>query len=88
MPEAEEGFRHGMPLVRLGKEPLYGYAAWKKHDGLYPMTAGVLAAQVAEPAAYDTEKGTVRFPLHRPVPLDLVAKLARSRAEELRSAKP
>ena len=55
----------------------------KHHIGFYP-TAGGIAAFQEELAAHAGSKGAIRFPLDRPLPLDLIGRLVRFRVEEQR----
>lgn len=84
VPDAEEAIAYNMPAYRLGpKRTVFYFAGWKKHWSLYPATEGMLAAFDDELAAYEVEKGTIRFPYAEP-PTDLIARLARFRAGEAR----
>ena len=56
------------------------FAGWKKHYSLYPATAELVAAFKDELAPYELSKGTIRFPLSRPVPVRLIGRIARFRA--------
>ena len=58
------------------------FAGWKQHASLYPATAKVLAACGDALAGYDVEKGTIRLTLDAPVPVRLIARIAKVRAEE------
>ncbi|MFN2637560.1 MAG: iron chaperone [Gemmatimonadaceae bacterium] len=83
-PRATESFSYGIPGFRLDGQVLVYYAAWKTHLSMYPMTAAIRRAQARELKAYEMSKGTVRFPLDKPLPLALVKRLVRSRITELR----
>ena len=77
-PEGTEAISYGMPAFRY-KGPLVGYAAFPKHCGFYPMNPAVIVAFEKELAGYPTSKGTIRFPVDKPLPAALVKKLVKVR---------
>jgi uncharacterized protein YdhG (YjbR/CyaY superfamily) len=82
LPSAEETISYKMPTYKhLGRAVIY-FAGWKRHYSLYPATAMVLEELGQELAAYEVNKGTIRFPLAQPVPAKLIARIARLRAAE------
>jgi uncharacterized protein YdhG (YjbR/CyaY superfamily) len=80
IPEATEKISYGMPTFYL-QGNLVHFAAFKNHIGFYPTPDGIEEFQ-AELAHYESSKGTVRFPLIQPIPLDLFARIARYRASQ------
>lgn len=72
-PEAGEKISYGIPTFTFHGN-LVHYAAYDTHIGFYPGAAGV-AEFTDELKDYETSKGTVRFPLDKPLPLDLVRKI-------------
>jgi|OpeIllAssembly_1097287.scaffolds.fasta_scaffold51216_1 uncharacterized protein YdhG (YjbR/CyaY superfamily) len=82
LPRAEEGIGYQIPVFRLRGRAVIYMAGWKAHYSLYPATSSVKDTLAAELAPYEVSKGTVRFPLGQPVPVRLVARIARLRAQE------
>ncbi len=83
VPEATEKISYGMPTFVLNGNLIH-YAAHTHHIGIYPMPSGVEQFK-DELSAYQTAKGSVQFPLDKPVPYDLIGKIVKFRvAENLR----
>ena len=83
LPGAEETIWYGIPTFKRNGRYVIYFAAWKEHYALYPTTARLTAAFKKELAPYDMSgKGTVRFPLSEPVPVKLIAALAKFMDEE------
>lgn len=79
-PEAEETIKYQMPTFMLKGNLVY-FAAFEKHIGFYPIPSGIEAFK-AELAAYEQGKGSVRFPLDQPMPLDLISRIVKWRVQE------
>jgi uncharacterized protein YdhG (YjbR/CyaY superfamily) len=82
-PESEEAISYGIPAFRL-KGNLVHFAAYEKYIGFYPTPSGI--EQFGnELSVYEVSKGTVKFPLDKPIPYDLVSRIVKFRAEENRA---
>ena len=79
-PDAQEKISYRMPAFAL-KGPLVYFAAFKNHIGFYP-TPSATVKYKKELAAYEGGKGSVRFPLDKPLPLGLITKIVKSRVKE------
>ena len=84
-PEAQETISYSMPAFKQNGILVY-FAAFKDHIGFFPTSSGVSAFS-KELAPYDTSKGTVRFPLDKPLPVNLIKKIVKFRAQENRNKK-
>ena len=76
--EATETISYGIPTFRY-KGALVAFAAFSKHCSFFPMGASVLDAFESELKDFRTSKGTLHFPLDKPLPAALVKKLAKAR---------
>jgi uncharacterized protein YdhG (YjbR/CyaY superfamily) len=85
-PKAQECISYQIPGFRLDGRLLVSFGAAAKHCAFYPGARPVNAHKV-ELRAYDTNKGTIRFPVDRPLPATLVRKLVKTRIAEF-AAKP
>ena len=81
-PGAEESIHYGVPAFKYRGRPLVSFGAAKNHCSFYVQSPAVMEAHSDELVAYDTSKGTVRFPPDAPLPDALVAKLVRARMTE------
>ena len=82
LPGAEEVISYKIPAYRLhGRIVLY-FAGWKQHYSLYPAGELLVAAFKDQLASYKVSKGTIRFPLCKPIPVKLIERIAKFRAEE------
>jgi uncharacterized protein YdhG (YjbR/CyaY superfamily) len=76
--DANEVISYGMPSFRY-KGGLVGYAAFKQHCSFFPMSGRVVEEFAGELKAYKTSKGTIQFPVDKPLPAGLVKKMVKAR---------
>ena len=83
LPGAQEVISYGIPAYQLhGRRVLY-FAGWKQHYSIYPVTTRLIAAFGDALARYEYNgKGTLRLPLDEPVPVRLLARIAKFRVKE------
>jgi uncharacterized protein YdhG (YjbR/CyaY superfamily) len=80
VPEAVEGIGYGMPGYKLRGKPLLYFAAFKEHCSLFAASGTFFAEVADELSGYELRKGTVHFPLDKPLPVKLIARIAKLRA--------
>jgi len=83
VPAAEEVISYHMPTYKLRGDRMLYFAAWKQHYSLYPATERLVTQFKDALASYEIGKGTVRFPLSQPVPVNLIERIAKFRAKEV-----
>jgi len=79
-PKAEEVISYGMPAYKLNGMLIW-FAAHSRHIGFYPKTSAIDAFK-KELTLYKWSKGTVQFPLEKPLPLRLITKIVKFRVTE------
>jgi uncharacterized protein YdhG (YjbR/CyaY superfamily) len=84
-PEATEIISYGIPAFKHGGV-LVWYAAFSGHCSLFP-TAAVIEAFKDELKSFSTSKGTIKFPLGKPLPIALIKKLVKARVKQIESKK-
>jgi len=79
-PAARETINYGIPTFTLNGN-LVHFAAFKNHIGFYPTPGGITKFQ-KELAKYKQAKGSVQFPLDKPIPYALIARIVKFRVRE------
>lgn len=79
-PEAEETINYQIPTFKLNGN-LVHFAAFKNHIGFYPAPSGQKAFE-KELSVYKSGKGSVQFPLDKPMPLALIKRIVQYRVKE------
>ena len=80
VPDAEELISYNMPSFNYYSRLVY-YAAFKSHIGFYPMASGITAFE-KEISKFKWAKGSVQFPIDKPLPTSLIIKIIRFRVKE------
>ena len=80
-PDATETFSYAIPTFDLNGRHLVHFAAYAKHIGFYPTGSGIEAYK-DELKPYKSAKGSVQFPLDRPLPTDLIRRIVEFRVLE------
>ena len=79
-PNAEETINYGIPTFTL-EGNLVHFAGFKSHIGFYPTPSGIEKFK-AELSKYEGAKGSVKFPLDKPIPYALIGKIVKFRVKE------
>jgi len=79
-PQADEVISYQMPAYKYRGMLVY-FAAYKNHIGFYPAAKGIEAFQ-KELSAYERSKGTVRFPIDKPLPYGLISQIVKFRMKQ------
>ena len=80
--DAVEVLSYGMPAFRHNGRALVAYAAFKNHCSFFPMQASLIDEMKEELKAYRTSKGTLQFPVDKPLPATLLKKMVKARLAE------
>lgn len=84
VPDAEEAISYGIGAFKLRGRILLYFAGWTDHYSLYPSNPRLEKTFAKQLAPYElSRKGTIRFPLGEPVPVRLIAAIAKFRAKEV-----
>lgn len=79
-PKAKETINYGIPTFTL-EGNLVHFSAFKAHIGFYPTPSGIEKFK-QELSAYELAKGSVKFPLDKPIPYALITKIVKFRVKE------
>jgi len=86
VPEAVESISYKIAAFKYKGRVLLYFAGWKGHYSLYPITDRVREAFGDALSGYKFSKGTMKLSFDKPVPVDLIARLALFQADEIRKA--
>lgn len=80
-PNSVELISYGIPTFKLNRKNLVHFGAYKTFISLYPTSSGISHFQ-AELSGYKISKGTVQFPINKPIPYDLIKRMVEFRVIE------
>ena len=86
-PDTTETISYQMPTFKYQGRALVGFAAFKDHCSLFPYSGKIMNLCKEELESYETSKGTIRFPVDRPLPSAVVRKIVKTRMEEIETRK-
>jgi uncharacterized protein YdhG (YjbR/CyaY superfamily) len=82
VPDAEQCISYGLPAFKLRGKTIAGFAAFKSHLSYLPHSGSVIAGLAEETEGYSKTKGSLHFPVGKPLPKTLVKKLLDARMQE------
>jgi uncharacterized protein YdhG (YjbR/CyaY superfamily) len=82
VPGAGEKISYGIPCVTLNDKYVLYFAGYKKHIGLYPVPSASKGFEKDYAPYVTSGKGTIQFPLDKPLPLKLIKKITKFRVQE------
>jgi uncharacterized protein YdhG (YjbR/CyaY superfamily) len=82
LPEAEQGISYGVPAFKVQGKTIAGFAAFKNHLSYLPHSGSVIPQLAKETEGYTKTKGSLHFPIDKPLPKELVKKLLDARMAE------
>jgi uncharacterized protein YdhG (YjbR/CyaY superfamily) len=88
LPGAEECISYGMPAFKVDGTAVAGFAGFKRHCSYFPHSGDTLERIADALTAYDHDKGTLRFPIDRPLPRTLLRKLVAARLQVENDRRP
>lgn len=80
-PDTTEAIKYGIPTFQLNGKNLVHFAAYEHHIGFYPGARAIPEFE-QDLKSYNTSKGTIQFPIDKPIPLDLVTKITKFCVEQ------
>jgi uncharacterized protein YdhG (YjbR/CyaY superfamily) len=83
VPRAEETISYNIPTYKIDGEPVIYFAGWKQHYSLYPVSDRIVAACRAGDVSHEVKKSTIRFPLAKAVPDELIGRIVKLRVKEV-----
>ena len=83
IPEAKEAIKYGIPTFVFKGKNVAHFGAFKHHIGFYPTPQGIAEFE-KELSHYKQAKGSVQFPLTKPMPIDLIKRIVLFRLNKVK----
>ncbi len=88
LPTAEEVIKYGIPTFTIEGVPVLGFDGYKAHNSIFPYSGSINSLMEKELAKYEQTKGSIHFPLNKPIPLALVRKLIKVKIAYINASYP
>ena len=85
-PNALEAISYQMPTYKLKGKNLVHFASFKNHIGFYPTPSGITAFKKGL-SPYKQGKGSIQFPIDKPIPYELIREIVEFRVKEENTGK-
>jgi uncharacterized protein YdhG (YjbR/CyaY superfamily) len=82
IPNAEETISYQIPAFKLASKYVIYFAGWKNHISLYPIPTGTTAF-IKKITPYVAGKGTLKFPLDKPIPYDVIEEVVKVKLKQI-----
>lgn len=83
LPDADEGMKYNMPSFIVDGHGVAAYCAFKHHCSYFPFSGSVIDKAGPYTVGTPTSKGTLQFPIDRPLPVAVVRRLVKVRVAEI-----
>ena len=84
IPEAKEVIKYGIPTFVIDGVPILGFSGYKNHNSLFPYSGSVTSRLEKELATYEQTKGSIHFPIDKPIPKTLLKKIIKAKMAQLK----
>ena len=84
LPGAKEVIKYGIPTFVIDGVPILGFSGYKNHNSLFPYSGSVTSRLEKELAKYEQTKGSIHFPIDKPIPKTLLKKIIKAKMEQLK----
>lgn len=83
IPEGEETISYGIPTLKINNKYVIYFAGYENHVSVYPLPRSGNLEEAIKP--YVAGKGTLKFPLNKPLPLELIQKVAQAKLADFKT---